>query len=133
MATEEAHAQQQNKMWSPSSRSSRRWVGAVGGVEDAALFGWSFGAEVSSHVIASAQHWPLATIGFGVRLQKLASATRAGKRQVRLLRTAAQHTIQNVYSFTKLVVRFVTFTSCSEASSLVPTNQQLHCYTVTVT
>jgi hypothetical protein len=96
MATEEAHAQQQNKMWSPRRRSSRRWVGAVGGVEDAALFGWSFGAEVSSHAIASAQHWPLAIIGFGVRLQKLASATRVYETPGRIAATTAQHAIQNV-------------------------------------
>ena len=104
MATEEAHAQQQNKMWSPRSRSSRRWVGAVGGVEDAALFGWFFGSEVSSHAIASARHWPLAMIDFGVRLQKLANARHAWtKRQViRLLRlqhNTAEHAIQNVTFF----------------------------------
>ena len=104
MATEEAHAQQQNKMWSPRSRSSRRWVGAVGGVEDAALFGWFFGSEVSSHAIASARHWPLAMIDFGVGQKKLASARHACTKTPghQIAATAAQHAehaIQNVTFF----------------------------------
>ena len=136
MATEEAHAQQQNKMWSPRSRSSRRWVGAVGGVEDAALFGWFFGSEVSSHAIASARHWPLAMIDFGVRLQKLANARHAWtKRQViRLLRlqhNTAEHAIQNVTFFS--TYRYVT--SCAAAVIITCTPKPtvadkipVHCY-----